>query len=537
MSRHLSVGRGARIAVAAVVSAALTAGCSAGGSDGSSGGGGGSDTLTVNTSFVIKNIDPAMEYEATGALTVNALYDTLVTFEGSDVGEPVGELAESFEASDDATTFTFKLHEDATFSDGTPVTAEDVVFSLNRLKNLKGSPSVIVAGMSFEATDESTVVVTSDEPNPNVPTILAMPSTGIVNSKVAKENGATDAEDAAKTDSATQYLDQNPAGSGPYVLESFDPSSQVVLKANPEYWGEAPEFSRVVISNMDVQNQKLTVSKATSATVALDLSGSSLEGLPESLQQSGAQDTYYFLTLHQDPAVDEVTSNLDFVRALRASIDYAGVAKLFGENAQPAAGVVPPAFPGALEEADAQVQDLDAAADFLDDAGLDQPKVSLMYPSITYRGVDLGTIAAKIQGDAKKAGIEIELNPQPIAAFLDAQSGGKVAMRFSPQSLNYPVAASLVNNLAPGQSTAATTGWTPERATPEAIAAGEDVLGTLDPEAQVTALQEWQRVLNEDSPYIPLAYNAGTVVATPDLTGAEYSPAGWQLDVAAVGKK
>jgi peptide/nickel transport system substrate-binding protein len=478
-----------------------------------------------------------MEYEATGALTVNALYDTLVTFQGSDVSKPVPELAESYSASDDAKTFTFKLRADAVFSDGTPVTADDVVFSLNRLKNLKGSPSVTVANLSFAAKDESTVVVTSPTANPNVPTILAMPSTGIINSKVAKEHGATDGADAAQEDAATKYLDEHPAGSGPYVLESFDPSSQIVLKANPKYWGEKPEFPRVVIGNMDVQNQKLTISKASTATVALDLSGSSLDGLPDSLQQSGAQDTYYFLTLHQDPAVDKVTSNLDFVRALRASIDYQGVAALFGENAQAAAGVVPPAFPGALPESESQEQDLDAAKQYLADSGLDNPKVTLMYPSITYRGVDLGTIAAKVQGDAKKAGITVELNPQPIAAFLDAQSGGKVAMRFSPQSLNYPVAASLVNNLAPGQSTAATTGWTVDRATPEAIKAGDEVLSTLDPQAQETALQEWQRVLNEDSPYIPLAYNAGTVVATPDLTDADYSPAGWQLDVAAVGKK
>lgn len=535
MSRHLSAGR-VRLAVAAVAAAVLATGCTAADS-GSSSSGGSSTTLTVNTSFVIKNIDPAMEYEATGALTVNALYDTLVTFKGSDVSKPVPELAESYTASDDAKTFTFKLRKDAVFSDGSPVTADDVVFSLNRLVNLKGSPSVTVSGLSFAAEDESTVVVTSKTANPNVPTILAMPSTGIVNSKVAKEHGATDAADAAKTDSATQYLDENPAGSGPYLLESFDPSSQIVLKANPKYWGEKPEFSRVVVTNMDVQNQKLTVSKASSATVALDLSGSQLEGLPDSLQQSGAQDTYYFLTLHQDPAVDDVTSNLDFVRALRASIDYQGVAALFGANAQAAGGVVPPAFPGALPESEAQKQDLDAAKKYLQEGGLDNPKVTLMYPSITYRGVDLGTIAAKVQGDAKKAGITIELNPQPIAAFLDAQSGGKVAMRFSPQSLNYPVAASLVNNLAPGQSTAVTTGWTVDRATPAAVKAGDEVLKTLDPTDQEAALQEWQRVLNQDSPYIPLAYNAGTVVATPDLTNADYSPAGWQLDVAAVGTK
>lgn len=534
----------AGLVLATAVAVAL-AGCTAGGggqapqTEGEANGDGAasSGTLTVSTSFVINSLDPGQVYEATGATAVHAMYDTLVTFEGADVTTPVPLLASEWDVNEDATEYTFTLARDAVFADGSPVTAEDVVFSLNRLVNLKGSPSVTVEGLSASSPDEGVVVVESETSNPNVPTILAMPAAGILNAEEAQANGATDGPDAASADTATPFLDQTSLGSGPYQLESFDPASEVVLTANPEYWGEAPEFERVVIRNVEAQNQKLTMQRAEGEQIALDLSGRLLEDLPESLQVSASQDTFYFLTMHQDPAISEVTSNPDFVKALRASIDYAGIAALFGEGAEPAAGMVPTAFPGALDASEAQEQDLDAAAEHLAASGIADPSVSLMYPAITYRGVDLGTIATKVQNDAAQGGITIELDPQPIASFLDAQAAGNVALRFSPQSLNYPVASSLVNNFAPGQASALRSGWTVERASEEAIAAGERVMAAEDAEEQLDAMQEWQRILNEESPYIALAYNSGVVVATESLTSTEYSPAGWQVDLRAVGRR
>ncbi len=493
-------------------------------------------TLTVYNSFVLKGLDPAQVYEATGVMTVRALYDTLVTFKGSDVTTPVGQLAESFTTSDDAKTFTFVLRSDAKFGDGSPVTSEDVVFSLNRLKNLKGSPAVPVSGLTFEAKDDKTVVVTSDVINPNVPTILAMPSTGILNSELAKAQGATDTADAVTADKAGTYLNTNSLGSGAYNIESFDAASQVVLTAKPDYWGTKPTFGRVVVQNMDVQNQKLTMSKEPADTIALDLSGDGLDGLPAALTQSGAQDTLYQLRFSVDPSVSEVTANPDFIKAFRASIDYAGVAALFGKSAQPAAGLVPTAFPGALDQSEAQKQDLDLAAKALPAGGLEAPTVSLLYPSITYRGVDLGTVAAKVQSDALKAGINVELNPAPIASFLDQRKAGKVALSLSPQSLNYPVAASMIGDLMPGGGAADAAAWTADNADAATVAAAEDVATIVDRDKQIAAIQEWQRLMNENSPYIPLAYNSGVVVASSGLTGADYAAAGWQVDIAGVGR-
>lgn len=520
-----------RLAVAALVAGlGLTAAACGGAEEGD----GEASTLTVDTSFVLKGLDPARVYEATGITAVHALYDTLMTFKGSDVTAPVPALAESVSASEDARTFTFTLRGDATFSDGTPVTSADVLFSLTRLQNVKGSPSTTVAGMTFAAPDAKTIVVTTAEPNPSVPTILAMPSTGVLNAKAAKEHGASDAADAAATDTAESYLNTTAVGSGPYVIESFDASSQIVLKANEKYWGTKPEFGRVVIRNMDVQNQKLTMAKATSAEIALDLSGEALTGLPDTLQQSGSQDTIYLLRMSVDPAVSSVSANPEFVKALRAAIDYKAIAGLFGTSAQPAAGLIPTAFAGSLPQAEAQQQDLEAARAALTAGGLGEPAISLLYPSITYRGVDLGTVAAAVQSEAAKAGITIELNPAPIASFLDQRRGGKVALSLSPQSLNYPVAASSIGDYMPGGGAAKLIGWTTENADPATVAAATTALSTTDATAQAAAVQEWQRLMNAHSPYIPLAYNSGVVVATPDLKGAQYSPAGWQVSLAEV---
>ncbi len=520
------------LATTAAVLLALAGLVACGSDDASSG----SDaTLTVDTSFVVKSLDPGVVYEPTGNVVVHALYDTLVTFDGADISKPVGDLAKSYQASDDAKTFTFTLRDDAVFSDGTPVTSADVVFSLNRLKNLKGSAATIVKNLTVTAPDEHTVVVTSSVADPNIPIMLTMPAASVLNSKVAKEHGGVDGENAATADKLSNYLNTTAAGSGPYVIESFDAASRIVLATNPKYWGTKPAFGRVVFQNMDIQNQKLTLSKVPTAEIALDLSGSSLDGLPTELQQTSSPSVYYQLRLDADPAISKATSNPKWVAALRAAMDYQGIADLFGPGGEPAAGIVPTAYAGALPASEAQKQDLAKAKQLLAESGVGDQSVKLLYPALTFGGVDLGTITAKVQSDAAKAGIKLELDPAPIASFLDQRKAGKVPMSFSPQQLNYPVAASQVSDLMPGGADAMKAGWTEERADPATVAAGKKVLATLDPADQVKALQDWQRLMREHSPYITLAYNSGVLVASPDLTGATYTAAGWTVDVADIG--
>jgi peptide/nickel transport system substrate-binding protein len=489
-------------------------------------------TLVANTTFVYKTLDPGRAYEQTGYVAVHSLYSTLMTFEGDDINTPVPELAESVEASADSMTHTFTLREDATFSDGTPITSADVVFSLTRLQNLKGSSANFFAGLTFGAPDARTVVVTSDKASPNLPVLMAMPASGIINSAVAKENGASDAADAATTDTAQSYLDTASAGSGPYVLERNDPGQELVLVANDKYWGEKPDFSRVVLRNVDIQNQKLTLSRSKAPEIALDITGNLLEGLPDSLNVSEKKDNIFFAWSNQDPAVSTISSNPDFVAAFKSAIDYEGLAALIGPGGSTLGGLVADVYPGSLPASDGPTQDIDKAKDLLDAAGLSDSTVRFIYPAITYRGVDLGTIATKIQGDVAKAGIKLELSPLPLPAFLEEYRGGTSVMGMTPHALSYPRAENLVTVMGPGGTNATRVGWLPETASPEAVEASQAVFATSSDADRANAIVEWQKVMKTESPFIPLAVNSGAVVSTPQVSDANYTSAGWIVDLA-----
>ena len=104
-----------------------------------------STTLVVDKSFDLKTSDPQRQFEPTGGIIDHAMYDTLLKFVGADVSHPKPDAALSYKASADAKTYTFTLRKNIKFSDGTPLTSTDVVFSFNRLVNLKGNPSFLLA--------------------------------------------------------------------------------------------------------------------------------------------------------------------------------------------------------------------------------------------------------------------------------------------------------------------------------------------------------------------------------------------------------
>ena len=183
---------------------ALTAGLAAcgGGSDEAGGAG---DTIVAETAFNLKTIDPHRQFEFTGSTIDNAIYQTALEFEDGDLTKPTDGLC-SYEMSEDDKEMTLTLKdEDAKFSNGDPVTADDIVFSFERLQGIKGNPSFFLDGVKVKKVDDKTVTLTSAEPNPALPYILPNSSIGIVNSKVVKENeGTTDENDGAE-----QFLNEN----------------------------------------------------------------------------------------------------------------------------------------------------------------------------------------------------------------------------------------------------------------------------------------------------------------------------------------
>jgi peptide/nickel transport system substrate-binding protein len=492
-------------------------------------------TLVIDNSFVDKGLDPGHEFTPTNNMLVQAMYDTLVTFEPGKT-DPKPSLAESWKGTDDAKSYTFTLRDGVTFSDGTPLTSADVVFSLNRLKNLQGSGAFLLDGVTVTAPDAKTVVVKSKTPNPALLRILATPPTSILNAKVLKAHGGTDAADAAKTDKAEAYLQTASAGSGAYTLSAGQQNQQYTLDANPKYWGDAPGFGKVVVRNMPAPTQLLNVQRGSNE-IAIDLSAQQADTLKnnDKLQvTTNASVNVFDVEANMDPKVSP-TGNADLREAIRLALDYDGYVQLSGSGAAQAPGVIPSQFLGALPAADAVKQDVEKAKQLVASSGISNPKIKLAYPSdATPNGVSFSSIAQKVKSDLDKVGIDVELDGSPAVTFLKDYAAGKNQMSVSYWGPDYPDPNDYLV-YAPGHTGRALNNkWTKDDA-PQIAALADEAGSTLDDSKRGELFQELQRKFNESGPYYPLFQPAQAIVGSADLSNVVLDPT-YTLNIPAVGR-
>ena len=142
--------------------------------------------------------------------------------------EFVNDLATAYECSEDGLTWTFTIRDDVKFTDGEPLTASDVAFTINGIVTNPASEADLSMVEQATATDNTTVVISLTKPFNALLYTLAV--VGIV------------PEHAYGPDYGS-----NPIGSGRYMLEQWDRGQQVILRANPDYYGEKPLMDRVVV--------------------------------------------------------------------------------------------------------------------------------------------------------------------------------------------------------------------------------------------------------------------------------------------------
>lgn len=485
-------------------------------------------SLVVDASFDLKTADPNREYETTGSIVAKALYETLLTFDGDDVTTPVDGLA-SYEMNADNTVLTLTMNEGHKFSDGSDVTVDDAVFSLQRVQGVKGNPSFLLEGVTIEKTSETTLTLTSETPNPALPFILPNPALGVVNQEVVEENGgSTTPDDAAET-----FLNSESAGSGPYILESFDAASQVVFTANPEYTGDKPAYERVVLRNVQGPTQKLNV-EAGDSQVALDLNPDQVSELDASKVSIIANPSRYmiFLFLNQNPAVSQITSNPKFLEAFKLGIDYDKIVELAGEGSIRPGGFIPSIFNGALDAADGNQFDADAAAAALAESGYAGEEVTLNFPNdITVQGLSLQSVAESIQAQLKDVGINITLAPAPVATELDAYRDGKETVGLWYWGPDFPDPSNYLA-FTPGELVGLRAGWA-AGADPTVTDLAAAAVAATDPDARAAAYEELQKAQNASGPFIPLLQPAQNVVTATSITEVPLNPT-WTVDLAGI---
>jgi peptide/nickel transport system substrate-binding protein len=496
-------------------------------------------TLVVDKSFDLKTADPQRQFEVSGGIVAHVLYDTLLEFRGADVATPRPSIATGYKASNGAKTYTFTLRKDVHFSDGTPLTAKDVVFSYRRLIGLKGNPSFLLAGItSITARGNYTVILQSKTPNPALPAIVANASLGIVNSKVVKAHGGTDAANADKTDKAEAFLNKTSAGSGPYILKSFNTTSRVELTANPRNWGHRkPGFANVVMRNIQAPAQLLSVQRGKNE-ISLDLSpdqAKPLFGNSNLRTQAVAGPNIWFLLANANSKISTATANKRFQNAIRYALDYSGTVRLAGKGSKRANGVIPTMFLGALGPGTGIAQNLAKARAELAASGMSNAEVELEFPSdFTSSGLSFGVVAQKLQSDLGKIGIKVTLAGKPIATSLANYRAGKEQLGLWLWGPDYPDPNDYLVFL-PGQLVGLRAGWA-AGSDPKLEALGRKAGSTTSPAVRGQLFKQIQLQLNQRGPFFPLFQPGQIVASSKNLTGVVYN-AQFQLDVSAVGSR
>ena len=195
---------------------------------------GGTIRLGLQGGSTTDSLDPALVTNTVGLMVTRLWGETLV--ELADDGGIEGKLAESYEASADAQTWTFKLRQGVAYSNGQNVTADDVVKTMERHsgEDTKSGALGIMRGIKDVRADGDSVVFELDSPNADLPYLLADYHLAI------QPNGGKDDPAAA-------------IGTGPYIMKSVEPGVRFVAEKNPNYWddtvGHAETIELIVIND------------------------------------------------------------------------------------------------------------------------------------------------------------------------------------------------------------------------------------------------------------------------------------------------
>ncbi len=486
-----------------------------------------SSTLVIGLTEDTVSLDPARAYEIHSSTVHRAMYETLVTFPPDRVDEIIPNLAESWTISDDGMVYTFILKEGQKFSTGRSVTAQDVAFSINRMRHIKGNPSFLASTIaSIEAVDDMTVVITLSEPDPSLLAKLVYTAFGVMDSEEAKAHGAVDSEDAATVDTAEAWLNNNSAGSSPYVLDKWEPKVELILKRNPEYVGQPAAFSRVIFRTMsDAAAQKLAL-EAGDLDIALDITPDqvpSLKSNADLVVYEGQGDTVYFLLMNMDPAIGGAMSQ-DLVQdAVRLGVDYEGIRLLTGGSAVTPVNIMPAHWSFALDPSQGITRDVEAAKAKLAEAGFaDGLTIDLEYPDFTYYGVSIGTLAQKVQADLAEIGITAQLKPADIQVALESYRTGQAGFALW---LWNPDFIDPIDRVAfmPGGKVGLRANWPEDKASADLVALVQQAKVATDLAGREAAFTGVQNIMLDESPFAFLMQNGTQVAYRASLKGFAFN--------------
>lgn len=355
------------------------------------------DTLTLAAQTEPDTMDPCRGNGVSNNIVMNQVYDGLVGYAEDGTISP--RLATEWEQFDD-THLRFHLREDVVFSNGSPFTADDVLYSLARTKN----DSTALSTMSWYdpetsyAEDDYTVVISMYTPYAPALYVLAGGRTWIGDKETMEEVGQ-------------DVYARNPVGTGAYVLNEWVSGSSMLLTRNEKYWGEPAKTPNVRINFIAEEANRIIALETGDADLAYYIEGADaarVDAIDGYHVERGPSYSYYLICLAMD---NEKFADKRVRHALAYAIDFENLTNAsFDGEAATLTGVYPYIAEGFKEEGIWEYNP-DKAKELLAEAGVSNLSFELhILPGTAYQ-----RMAEIIQGYWAAVGVTVNIEQSALA--------------------------------------------------------------------------------------------------------------------------
>lgn len=367
-------------------------------------------TLTAAWAQDPVGLDPHITSAYSSFQILENVLDTLVTLDEEQ--NVVPSLAESWSISEDGLTWTFNLREGVMFSNGRELTADDVVYTYERMLDPEtgsGNAYLLAGVIDVDAPDASTVTMTLDAPNPGLLGKLGINKAVGIIARESVEEGT---------------INTRPIGTGPFMVSDFQPGTRLLLERNPNYWQEGlPYLDAVdvrIIADESVRRTAL-VSGDVDWTISVPAqSVSELESRDDVIVDSVPAGAYWYIGLNtEEPPFDDVRVRQAIAYAINR--DNLAMAGAFG-NAQPTQDPIPSSSTWDFAYTPYE-QDLDQARALLEEAGYADGFEMEIMPTTQYE--ESVRMAQVIQANLGQLGITTSINTLEWAEWLETQGRGE----------------------------------------------------------------------------------------------------------------
>ncbi|OKI51498.1 ABC transporter substrate-binding protein [Micromonospora sp. CB01531] len=399
-----------RALVGLLVGAGTLSACTAGGPGNGAAGDAAKSSLVVAYFGQLDTLDPVATRTQTGYVIQN-MYETLVAHDDSN--KLAGKLAEEYKVAPDAKSISFNLRKGVKFHDGSPLTAADVKYSIERYR-------VVGSGVAGYLSDYESVEISDDQhftirlSKPNAIFLDWLSLVYIVSEKIVKPNEGTD--------HAQAWLQSHEAGTGPYSLEGKQTSGDIVLDRYADYWGfDDKRAGGVVFKRIDQSATQKQSLLDGSIDVAFGLNAADAESLKGTKAKvdslTAPSSDYIYLNSQYGP-----TANPAVREALQLAFDYQGALQNIRRgHGQISKGLLPNSLP-CMPAGEERKQNLDEARKVLADAGISNLTLTLNFQPVVPLATEMATL---FQSNLREIGVKLNLVPIGFPDYLAKLSDPK----------------------------------------------------------------------------------------------------------------